>query len=73
MQIGALGTCMKNRLQLSEEVKNAIENLQKGEYLYFESHNIMLSLFHDSKLVCLLSNVDKVKQTRVIRRKRKAK
>lgn len=72
MGIGSVGTCMKNRLQLNDQIKNEIDEIIKGEFLYFQSNDIMLTLYQDSKLVYLLSNVDQVKQTRVTRRKRKA-
>ena len=69
--IGACGTCLLNRLQLTEEIKENIDSLQKNQFLYYESENLLLSVWKDKKPVTVLSTVHKVKQVRVIRRKRK--
>jgi len=69
--IGACVTCLLNRLQLTEEIKENVDSLKKTQFLYYESENLLLSVWKDKKPVIVLSTVHKVKQVRVIRRKRK--
>jgi len=69
---GACGTILHNRLQLTEEMKVEIESLEKNQYLYYKSHDLLLSIWKDTnKTVTSLSTVHKVKQVRVIRRNKK--
>jgi len=71
MGVGAVGTCMHNRLQLNDDLKDNIASLNKGEFIYYESNELLLTVWKDSKTVYLLSTVDQVKNMRLTRRKRK--
>jgi len=71
MKIGTVGTCMRNRLGLSEDLNKEIKKLGKGQFNYYERDNVMLTVYQDAKTVFLLSNIDQVKQTRVTRKIRK--
>ena len=72
MGIGAVGTCMSNRLQFTDDFKTSISQMIPNEYRYFQSNEMLLTIWRDSKIVYLLSTVDQIRQTRVTRRKRKA-
>lgn len=69
--IGACGTCLHNRLQLTNEMTQEIDSLQRKEFVYYESDGLLLSIWKDKKPVTVLSTVHKVKQARVFRKKRK--
>lgn len=73
MGIGAVGTCMSNRLQFTVDFKTSISEMIPNEYRYFQSNNMLLTIWRDSKIVYLLSTIDQVKQSRVTRRKRRNK
>jgi len=51
MGFGACGTCMTNRLHLTEEIKKKTENLNPREYCYFKAEDLLLSVWRDSKIV----------------------
>jgi len=59
MEIGTVGMCMRNRLHLSNEIYEELDALSKGEFCYYESDEMLLTCFQDSKLVCLLSSQTK--------------
>ena len=42
--IGAAGIYMHNRLQINEEVKANIALLNKGDFIYYESNELFLTV-----------------------------
>ena len=70
MGIGAAGTCMHNKLQLIEDVKINTALLNKGDFIYYESNELFLTVWKDSKTSYLLTTVKQVKDTRITRRKK---
>jgi len=69
--IGAVGGCIRSRLRLSDEINEGLDALSKGEFCCYGGGEMLLTCPQDSRLVCLLSNVGKVKSTRVTRGQKK--
>jgi len=53
-----LGTVMKNRARLTEDMSYQIDNLAKGDSLFYCSQDktLLLTIWRDSKVAYLLSN-----------------
>ena len=56
---GVYGAAMRNRINLNQEMKNQIKTLKKHESLFYTSicKSMLLSVWYDSKVVYLLSNI----------------
>jgi hypothetical protein len=67
---GACGTCMLNRLSLSEEIKTELSELPRDDFKYYATNEILLSAWKDKKLVTVISTIHKPKQNRIIRRRK---
>jgi len=44
MGVGDVRTCMFNRLQLSDDLKDNIALLNKREFIYYESNELLLTI-----------------------------
>ena len=65
MGFGDTRTCMKNRTGLSNDMLKEIEKLSPLDVVYYESQELLLTVWKDSKTVFLLSTVDKVQKIAV--------
>jgi len=68
---GACGTCMSNRLRLTQEMITKIESLLRGQHCYFKSQSFLLCVWKDAKTVYLLSTIHHVSQIKIERRLKK--
>lgn len=67
----ACGTCMTNRLRLTEQMAEEINSLVTGECCYFRSDSLLLCIWRDSKPVYMLTTMHNISSVLVERRIRK--